>query len=54
MISIKIKKTIEAEIKKLQALVKSLKENGENYGVDNSEAIDRIETDITHYKEIIK
>lgn len=54
LISIKIKKTIETEIKNQKALLKLLVSQEQNYNVDLSEQKKDIEKSIEYYESVIK
>lgn len=54
LLSLKIKKAIESEIKVQQALKKSLELQEANYGVDLSNMKNDIEKVITYYQDFIK
>lgn len=52
-ISKKIKGIIQAEIKSLESLKKSLQKQAEQYDVNNGEAINKIVESINYYKDFI-
>ena len=54
LLSLKIKKVIESEIKVQQTLKKSLELQETNYGVDLSNMKNDIEKVITYYQDFIK
>ena len=54
LLSLKIKKVIESEIKVQQTLKKSLELQEANYGVDLSNMKNDIEKVIAYYQDIIK
>ena len=54
LLSLKIKKVIESEIKVQQALKKSLELQEANYGVDLSNMKNDIEKVIAYYQDFIK
>ena len=54
LLSLKIKKVIESEIKVQQTLKKSLELQEVNYGVDLSNMKNDIEKVIAYYQDIIK
>ena len=54
LLSLKIKKAIESEIKVQQALKKSLELQEANYGVDLSSMKNDIEKVIAYYQDFIK
>ena len=54
LLSLKIKKVIESEIKVQQALKKSLELQEANYGVDLSNMKNDIEKVINYYQDFIK
>ena len=54
LLSLKIKKVIESEIKVQQALKKSLELQEVNYGVDLSNMKNDIEKVIAYYQDFIK
>ena len=54
LLSLKIKKVIESEIKVQQALKKSLELQEVNYGVDLSNIKNDIEKVIAYYQDFIK
>lgn len=54
LLSLKIKKVIESEIKVQQALKKSLELQEANYGVDLSNMKNDIDKVITYYQDFIK
>lgn len=53
LISTKVKATIEAEVKKLKSIIKTLKEDTKLYGRNHDEEIKAIETSITNYEAFL-
>lgn len=53
-ISAKIIKTIEAEIKTKENLIKVLAQDAKDYNVDNSQKIGQLQEVVNNYKKIIK
>lgn len=54
LVSIKVKKVLEAEIKKLELITKNLEETQTNYSIDYSETIKELNKSINYYKEVQK
>lgn len=54
LVSIKIKKAIESEIKAQQTLLKLLVAQEQNYNVDCSKEKEDIEKSISYYNKVIK
>lgn len=54
LISIKLKKAIEGEIKAQQTLLKLLENQEQNYNVDCSKEKAEIEESIAYYNKVIK
>lgn len=54
LVSIKVKKVLEAEIKKLELITKNLEETQTNYSIDYSETIKELNKSINYYKEVLK
>lgn len=53
LISTKVKATVESEVKKLKAIVKTLKEDTKLYGRNHEEEIKAIETSIANYESFL-
>lgn len=54
LISVKIKKAIEAEIKAQQAVIKMLDTQEANYGADVKTVVDHAKKTITYYEKVLK
>ena len=54
LISVKIKKTIEAEVKAQKALLKLLVSQENNYGVDLSKEKAEINKSLVYYDKVLK
>lgn len=53
LISTKVKATIEAEVKKLKSIIKTLKEDTKLYSRNHEEEIKAIETSINNYESFL-
>lgn len=53
LISTKVRATVEAEVKKLKAIIKTLKEDTKLYGRNHEEEIKAIESSITNYEAFL-
>lgn len=53
LISIKVKATVEAEVKKLKSIIKTLKEDTKLYGRNHEEEIKAIEASIANYESFL-
>ena len=54
LISIKIKKSIEAEIKAQKSFVKTLEAQESNYGTNVKEVVDQTKQSINYYEKVLK
>lgn len=54
LISLKIKKAIEQEIKAQKSVVKILKNQETNYGTNVKEVVDQANNSITYYEKVLK
>ena len=53
LISIKVRATVEAEVKKLKSIIKTLKEDTKLYGRNHEEEIKAIEASISNYESFL-
>lgn len=53
LISTKVRATVEAEVKKLKSIIKTLKEDTKLYGRNHEEEIKAIEASITNYETFL-
>lgn len=54
LISLKIKKVIEAEIKAQKSVIKMLEAQESNYGTDVKEVVDQAKQSISYYEKVLK
>lgn len=53
LISIKVRATVEAEVKKLKSIIKTLKEDTKLYSRNHEEEIKAIEASIANYESFL-
>lgn len=54
LISLKIKKVIEAEIKAQKSVIKMLEAQESNYGTNVKEVVDQAKQSINYYEKVLK